>query len=324
MSTGFLHRLKRKLLPGYFKTLQYNAELLVEQSKDMQARLDRLAIELEYTKLHAARTEAKLESLRDMWLTEALSESGDIKQSLRWRQISGLRALLKVMRPAEDGPQLIRSGSDEDGGYLMLDDLSGCDIAYSFGIADDVSWDKYMAARGFDVYMYDHTIQGLPEENEHFHWQKIGLAGIYREEQPELRTLPMLLRDNGHEQARHMILKMDIEGAELEVFANLPAGFLKAFDQILLELHDMNDFDKYEALEASLNCLNASHQLVHVHGNNCSPLAFCGGLVMPDVIECTYLSKEKYKFQPDDTFYPDKLDQRNDWRWPDIMLGKWG
>lgn len=69
-----------------------------------------------------------------------------------------------------NGAALVRIGKDNDGGYIMPDDFGSDDkIAYSFGINDDVSWDKAMASRGYDVFMYDHTIDGLPEENPRFH-----------------------------------------------------------------------------------------------------------------------------------------------------------
>ena len=56
------------------------------------------------------------------------------------------------------GFDLVRTGKHYDGGYIMLDDFHAGDIAYSFGICDDVSWDKDMASRGYDIFMYDHTI----------------------------------------------------------------------------------------------------------------------------------------------------------------------
>ena len=48
-----------------------------------------------------------------------------------------------------------------DGGYILLDDFHEGSIAYSFGISTDVTWDKEMASRGYDVFMYDHTIDKL-------------------------------------------------------------------------------------------------------------------------------------------------------------------
>ena len=47
---------------------------------------------------------------------------------------------------------------------------------------------KELADRGIDVFMYDHTIDSLPYENNHFHWKKIGICGKSSSEN-NLKTL---------------------------------------------------------------------------------------------------------------------------------------
>ena len=113
-----------------------------------------------------------------------------------------LHKLLKI--DCAEGFGLVRIGRDYDGGYILLNDLPG-GIAYSFGICNDVSWDKDMASRGYDVFMYDHTIDGLPEQNARFHWSKLGISdGTTNDER--LKTLEELISHNGHEGKRDMIL----------------------------------------------------------------------------------------------------------------------
>ena len=45
----------------------------------------------------------------------------------------------------------------------MVDAFDAVDAAYSFGIGDNVAWDKEIAQRAIPVHMYDHTIDQLPE-----------------------------------------------------------------------------------------------------------------------------------------------------------------
>ena len=71
-------------------------------------------------------------------------------------------------------------GEPYDAGYVLLDDFSDIKIAYSFGIEREISFDKALADKGIDVYMYDHTINRLPYENPKFHWQKIGITSESR------------------------------------------------------------------------------------------------------------------------------------------------
>ena len=63
---------------------------------------------------------------------------------------------------------VVRIGRDYDGGYVMAD--PGEDgIAYSFGIGNDVSWDSGMARRGYEIFMYDITIDSPPSTHFRFH-----------------------------------------------------------------------------------------------------------------------------------------------------------
>ena len=69
----------------------------------------------------------------------------------------------------------IRIGRNNDGGYILLDDFENVKIAYSFGIANEISFEKNLADKNIDVFMYDHSISRLPYENPRLYWKKIGL-----------------------------------------------------------------------------------------------------------------------------------------------------
>ena len=71
----------------------------------------------------------------------------------------------------------IRIGNKTDGGYILLNDLKKIKIAYCFGIDIEISFEKELADKNIDIFMYDHTINKLPFENPKFHWKKIGLCG---------------------------------------------------------------------------------------------------------------------------------------------------
>ena len=79
-------------------------------------------------------------------------------------------------------------GIHGDGGYVLLDDLNDIKIAYSIGISNIISFDKDLANKGIDVFMYDHTIENLPFNHEKFHWKKIGLTSESKKNQ-NMKTL---------------------------------------------------------------------------------------------------------------------------------------
>ena len=228
------------------------------------------------------------------------------------------------------GLGLVHVGREHDGGYLMLDDFRGEDdgrrIAYSFGISDDVSWDLAMAERGYDVYMYDHTIEACPGSHERFHYHKLGI-GARSEPENLLCTLGEILAVNGHEQAEHMILKMDVEGAEWQVLDLLPDSVLQRFDQIVLELHwlvtSMEEGKNAEMLRV-LSRLGRMHALVHLHGNNNASHLELGEQAIPDVIEVTYVSRRSYQARAlRSAVLPSSLDMPNCAALPEIILGSW-
>ena len=231
-----------------------------------------------------------------------------------------LHKLLHIARA--EGHELIRVGRDNDGGYVMLDDLPG-GIAYSFEICDDVSWDKDMASRGYDVFMYDHTIDGLPENNDRFHWSKLGIAdGVTDDER--LKTLEELISMNHHENERSMILKMDVEGAEWGFLESVKPETLAQFSQITLEIHDMINPSSPERILNILHKINATHQLIHLHANNFGDYITVGGQNFASVLEASYVLRDKYKIALNyDVNLPLGIDMPNKRTAPDIELGRW-
>lgn len=217
----------------------------------------------------------------------------------------------------------IRVGHEYDGGYVMIDDLNNT-IAYSFGISDDVSWDSDIANRGIDVFMYDHTINGLPTKSKHFHFFKTGITGISKENS-NLKTIEEIIIANGHKDNNNLILKCDIEGAEWEAFAETPSEIMSQFKQIVVEFHGVNDVfndAKFNTVCYVLDKLNETHQVVHVHCNNYGSFDIIGGVPMPNTYEVTYLIKEGNTFKHNTQAFTIKdLDRPNNPSKADYYLG---
>lgn len=236
-----------------------------------------------------------------------------------------VRTMLKIKRIV--GKNFVRLGKANDGGYTMVDNfnISRGGVAYSFGISDDVSWDTDMAARGYDVFMYDPTIDALPQENERFHFFKAGIAGL---KTGLLNTLEYFMVANGHADKSDMILKMDVEGAEWSFLAAVSSETLSRFDQMVFEFHFMTHEKDQSLMNATLACIkkiNQTHSLVHLHANNYgSFVIFDDKILFPEVLELTYVKTSNYELVDDENiFLPIPLDQPNDkWR-PDIPLGFW-
>jgi len=207
------------------------------------------------------------------------------------------------------GYKKIRIGKKADGGYIILDDFRNIKIAYSFGIDSEISFEKELADRNIDIFMYDHTINKLPFENSKFHWKKIGLSGQNINDS-NMKTLSELINENRHLEEDNMILKIDIESYEWEVFQYLNTSIFRQFKYIIGEFHisEINKYDYYNILKKIL----ITHQIFHIHCNNCGGIIQLNGLKICSAFEISFIQKEGYNFTKDTNVYPiEGLDYKN-------------
>lgn len=218
------------------------------------------------------------------------------------------------------GKHLIRVGNAMgDGGYIMVDDFDDNMCAYSFGIGNDVSWDMDLAGRGMDVFMYDHTVPWLPQAHPRFHFNRWGVGSG-----ENCFPLRELLRRNHHPDDTRLLLKMDVEGAEWDVLGR-EGELLNHFSQIALELHDVCRLDYREKILAGLRTLNRTHQAVWIHGNNANRAERAEDILMPNVLEATFVRKDMYLFESgEECVFPLAMDLPNLTGRRDFILGNWG
>ena len=84
--------------------------------------------------------------------------------------------------------------------------------------------------------------------------------------------------------ATRLLVKMDIEGAEYGVLDELVA-LAPRLACLLIEFHDVPA--RADQISQFVRKLSRTHPVVHLHGNNCAPLAPDG--VTPTVIELTFV-----------------------------------
>ena len=248
-------------------------------------------------------------------------------KELGWQALRVL-SLLKPMDVV--GRRYVRKGRPHDGGYVMLDHALSTSVVYSCGINDDVSWDLDMAALGCQVYQFDHTIDALPVQHPNFHWSKLA---IMPKSEPGATSLADAIAQNGHGDRDDLILKMDIEDAEWDVLGALDDKVLSQFSQIVIELHRLGSVDyfrppahteRFAKIVPVLMKLNRTHQPVNLHGNNWGGLCLVGGVMMPDVVEVTYVRRRDHEFVESRKCYPTELDMPCRADAPDFHLGPIG
>ncbi|SFW32082.1 FkbM family methyltransferase [Selenomonas ruminantium] len=237
----------------------------------------------------------------------------DWRDSWLYKKFQSLRTALTVYK-IDEPHRFVRIGQNGDGGYLIVDNypLRQNGILYAFGVGGDVSFEYEMAEQGWQIYMYDHTVSKLPQKHPAFHYQKRGLIGRKDEQRPELSTLPEFLCENGHMQEQDMLLKMDIEGYEIDVFCNLPEDVQVQFSQIVLELHGLDNISNWDALLKALTKISRTHRLVHLHANNWGPISFFGDGMLTEAVELTFVRTADWHFSPRKGLLLRSLDVRCD------------
>ena len=205
------------------------------------------------------------------------------------------------------GKERILVGEKSDGCYVLLNDFANIKIAYSFGVGPFIQFDKELADKGIDVYMYDHTVNSLPYNHEKFHWKKIGITRKNKTNNV-LKSLDELIIENGHSSENNMILKMDIEYHEWESLVDVSEKILSQFKYIVLELH-FND-----EKEANINLLyynvlkniHKTHQCFYIHCANRYKVVKFGNNRICKFMEISYVIRKDYEFDKDLTVYPIK------------------
>ena len=230
-----------------------------------------------------------------------------------------LQYTLNWLRPhCMPGKTKVRIGSKNDGGYVLVDDLSRITAVMSFGIGDNVDFDLHFAELGTKVFQFDHTIDSLPVEHKNFVHHRVMVGR--RDGMPLRKTLDTC----GLLGSKTLLLKCDIEGSEWGLLEKADSTDLSHFEQILIELHDFETLSDPVSLDhafRTLEKINRTHCVVHVHGNNnCSPTRVHGLSLCP-VVEVTYVRRDLGALVPSWEEFPSALDTPNNTGWGDIPLG---
>jgi GR25 family glycosyltransferase involved in LPS biosynthesis len=230
---------------------------------------------------------------------------------------------LGLLTPYDVSPFVKRRvGRMCDGGYVLLDDFDSVSAVYSVGIGGDISFDTEFAEMGKPVFMFDHTIDKPPMSHVNFHFFREGIAA-QNDPSRAVYRLDRLIEKLGHDGRSDLLLKIDIEGAEFDVFAKMLRGTLQQFRQITMEVHALLKLSEPEyraKFIAALARINSVFTLFHVHANNFSDIGFVQGFTVADILELSFVRTDLVVRTPSETVYPTAHDFPNWPRRPDHLL----
>ena len=218
---------------------------------------------------------------------------------------------LECLRVFKSPAPKMRIGCPEsDGGYVVIDlPNAEYDVLIAGGVADQVEFeDTFLERWKVPCFAYDGTINStFPETKNPIVFVNKNIGPVETATETNLHSL--------FDTHKHIFVKMDIEGAEYPWFKSLDDEKIKKIDQMVVELHPPHDFDQIERLAKT-------HWLVHVHANNYAGLyQVSPGVVVPYVIECTFIRKkdgEQLELNTDP--FPTEYDRPNTLERPDYKL----
>lgn len=221
-----------------------------------------------------------------------------------------LLEVLELLRPWDPvADRKIRVGRSGDGGYVMLDRLRPGQVAFSYGIGHDASFDAALAERGLRVHMFDHTV-AAPANLHHlcsFHPEGVGLK-----QDPQVPCDTLAAHVARHAAGRgDLVLKMDVEGVEWHALVDTPDDVLRQFEQIVMEMHSFESLvhPGGRLLRGTVLAKLQKHfRLIHVHSNNSQELFTVDGLPVANLLEVSFARLDMCDFVASSTVFPTDLD----------------
>lgn len=176
-------------------------------------------------------------------------------------------ALYRELQPVTlTNCRLERFGEDHDGGYLVCGNLlKDVKAGYSYGISGYDGWGCEVATTlGVPVHEYDCFDTRVPAcgGKTVFHAECIGGAAATTEGRV-FDTLERQVAANGDGHSR-IVMKIDVEGAEWDVFLSSPDAVLERIDQLVVEFHGTSEMRFISAVQR----LKRVFHVANLHMNN--------------------------------------------------------
>jgi hypothetical protein len=181
------------------------------------------------------------------------------------------RSLLAELQPIRlSNCELQRFGEANDGGYLLCGNLlAGVGAGYSYGISGYDGWGCEISRRlNVTVHEYDCfdlTVPACHGGNTVFHGECVADKPFTDKDRRVFDSPERQFRKNG-DAAKHLVMKIDVEGAEWDTFIAAPDHVLEQIDQLAVEFHGSGE----ERFADAIRKLKRFFYVANLHFNNYS------------------------------------------------------
>jgi hypothetical protein len=258
-------------------------------------------------------------------------------------------SFLKKIKIYDTEHTKLRLGSESDGGYVVLDEVSqNSKNLISYGVESNTSFEeKFVDKYGATAWLFDHTVESPVLKRERMFFKKEGVSTKKTKNLNTLSSHVQEIRESSDFSNQGFTLKMDIEWNEWDVFDSASESLIDKFDQIICEFHiipvqysDLHspyfrkfhryiykkiNSDLYKKYKLVLDKLQKSHYIYHVHANNSLSCNNINREKIPNLVELCFVNKKlvnsvnlsKDKFPIKGLDFPNKIDR------PDILDIDW-
>jgi len=233
-----------------------------------------------------------------------------------------LRDLISKLCPVATKYELIRIGSENDGGYLLPNDLDGISVCFSPGVDVNSSFEAdLLLKKAINSHLADFSVEGPPSGFQPKSFLK-KFIGAFDDDQ--FITLDSWIRGQTEFGSEgDFLLQMDIEGGEYASILATSNEVLSRFRVIALEIHNIESWGDpvfFRIVVDFFNKLLNHFHIVHNHPNNCCGIVNLNGVYLPRVFEMTLFRKDRADFLGFRSDFPHPLDRPNMEDRPDLLL----
>jgi len=202
-----------------------------------------------------------------------------------------VQAILNYLAPNQYLGKIKRVGGKADGSYVVpIEMLNKNTYLLSGGIEDNNKFEIFAASCGTTGIQIDNSIIKPPQSHTNLKFLNATLGNV---DKPGYVSLEALM--NKAPKNKKILIKIDIEGGEIEALGSLSIKNLKRIDCLVMELHNLGSItSKNDKIYNLLNRLHkANLRSIFIQANNSCLTYTLSGTLIPDNIEITYVKKHK-------------------------------
>jgi len=236
--------------------------------------------------------------------------------------IEDIRILLKLLYPLSCDIPLIRLGAQNDGGYLIPDDLVGISACFSPGVSSISDFEKDCANLGIEVFLADRSVNGPAVKDKSFHFTKKFIGSFSNEEFMRIDDWVLSSLPNNSDD---LMLQMDIESFEYETIISMSEEIQKRFRIMVIEFHQLDQLWNRPFSTLAIRAfkkLLQTHKCVHIHPNNIANTQTLNGIEIVTTMEFTFFRKDRIQNERLRNVFPHSLDADNCTKYPSKILSK--